>query len=41
MRCFRFDPSVKSILEFLRKTLWARQKVEAWFVAEFVEHGNA
>jgi uncharacterized protein (DUF2132 family) len=25
---------VKSSLTFLRKTPWARQKVEAWFVAE-------
>jgi uncharacterized protein (DUF2132 family) len=34
IRCFQFDPSVKSSLTFLRKTPWARQKVEAWFVAE-------
>ena len=26
--CFRHDPSVKSSLTFLRKTPWARQKVE-------------
>lgn len=29
IRCFQFDPSVKSSLTFLRKTPWARQKVEA------------
>jgi uncharacterized protein (DUF2132 family) len=34
VRCFQFDPTVKSSLTFLRKTPWARQKVEAWFVAE-------
>jgi len=34
IRCFQFDPSVKSSLTFLRKTPWARQKVEAWFLAE-------
>jgi uncharacterized protein (DUF2132 family) len=34
IRCFQFDPSVKSSLKFLRKTPWARQKVEAWFIAE-------
>ncbi len=34
IRCFQFDPSVKSSLTFLRKTPWARQKIEAWFVAE-------
>ena len=35
VRCFQFDPSVKSSLTFLRKTPWARQKVEDWFVADF------
>lgn len=34
VRCFEFDPSVKSSLTFLRKTPWARKKVEDWFVAE-------
>ena len=34
IRCFQMNPSVKSSLTFLRKTPWARQKVEAWFVAE-------
>lgn len=29
VRCFMFDPSVKSSLKFLRKTPWARAKVEA------------
>jgi len=28
IRCFRNDPSVKSSLRFLRKTPWARTKVE-------------
>jgi uncharacterized protein (DUF2132 family) len=28
IRCFSFDPSVKSSLKFLRKTPWARKKVE-------------
>ncbi len=28
INCFRIDPSVKSSLTFLRKTPWARQKVE-------------
>jgi uncharacterized protein (DUF2132 family) len=32
IRCFKSDPSVKSSLTFLRKTPWARQKVEALFV---------
>ena len=28
IRCFNYDPSVKSSLKFLRKTPWARKKVE-------------
>lgn len=34
IRCFLLDPSVKSSLTFLRKTPWARQKVEAWYIAD-------
>ena len=34
IRCFILNPSVKSSLTFLRKTPWARKKVEAWFVEE-------
>lgn len=32
IRCFTHDPSIKSSLTFLRKTPWARQKVEAWYL---------
>ena len=32
IRCFTSDPSVKSSLKFLRKTPWAREKVEALYV---------
>ncbi len=32
IRCFLFDPSVKSSLTFLRKNPWARAKVEALYV---------
>ena len=28
INCFKFDPSIKSSLTFLRKTPWARKKVE-------------
>jgi len=28
IRCFMFDPSITSSLKFLRKTPWAREKVE-------------
>jgi uncharacterized protein (DUF2132 family) len=32
INCFRFDPSIKSSLTFLRKTPWARQKVERLYL---------
>ncbi len=32
IRCFQSDPSVKSSLKFLRKTPWARKKVEDLFL---------
>ena len=32
IRCFQADPSVKSSLKFLRKTHWAREKVEQLFL---------
>ena len=34
IRCFQFDPSVKSSLTFLRKTPWAREKLENWYVGD-------
>lgn len=35
IRCFTFDPSVGSSLAFLRRTPWARAKVEALFLRKF------
>lgn len=32
IRCFTHDPSLKSSLKFLRKTDWARDKVEAFYI---------
>lgn len=32
IRCFAFDPSVKSSLIFLRKTPWAREEVEQLYL---------
>ena len=32
IRCFTSDPSVASSLKFLRRTPWARSKVEALFL---------
>ena len=33
INCFISDPSIKSSLKFLRKTPWARQKVEDLFLS--------
>ena len=32
VRCFTFEPSVTSSLKFLRKTPWAREKVEGLYL---------
>jgi uncharacterized protein (DUF2132 family) len=32
IRCFNYDPSIKSCLKFLRKTPWAREKVERLYL---------
>lgn len=32
IRCFKSNPSIKSSLTFLRRTPWAREKVEALYV---------
>lgn len=32
VRCFAHDPSIKSSLKFLRKTPWARNKVEQLYL---------
>ena len=32
INCFTFEPSVKSSLTFLRKTPWARKKVEELYI---------
>jgi uncharacterized protein (DUF2132 family) len=33
IRCFQYDPSINSSLKFLRRTPWARTKVEQLYVA--------
>lgn len=35
INCFDNDPSIKSSLKFLRKTQWARDKVEALYINTF------
>lgn len=32
IKCFTNDPSINSSLKFLRKTPWAREKVEALYL---------
>jgi uncharacterized protein (DUF2132 family) len=34
IRCFKSDPSINSSLKFLRKTPWARAKVEAIYIKD-------
>ena len=44
INCFKSDQSIKSSLKFLRKTQWARDKVERLFVSTFKKQspwGNA
>jgi uncharacterized protein (DUF2132 family) len=33
IRCFQYDPSIKSSLTFLRRTPWARKKVEELYIS--------
>ena len=38
INCFNIDPSVKSSLKFLRKTPWARQKVEDLYIVTLTDY---
>lgn len=35
INCFRSNPSIESSVKFLKKTEWARQKVEVFYLYEF------
>ncbi len=35
INCFKSEPSIKSSLKFLRKTQWARDKVESLYISTF------
>lgn len=35
VNCFMFDSSIKSSLKFLRKTQWARDKIEHLYLSTF------
>ena len=41
IRCFVLDPSVASSLKFLRKTPWAREKVESLYLYMLREQKRA
>jgi len=34
IRCFNHEPSIKSSLKFLRKTPWARARVEELYISK-------
>ena len=41
VRCFSVDPSISSSLKFLRKTPWAREKVEGLYLSMLREQRRA
>jgi uncharacterized protein (DUF2132 family) len=41
IRCFQNDPSIKSSLKFLRRTPWARDKVEGLYLFMLRERRRA
>ena len=41
VRCFSHDPSISSSLRFLRKTPWAREKVESLYLFMLREQRRA
>ena len=41
IRCFKENPSIKSSLKFLRKTPWARTKVEELYISTRFEVVNS
>ena len=41
IRCFQSDPSVASSLRFLRKTPWAREKIEGFYLFMLREQKRA
>lgn len=41
INCFKSNPSIKSSLKFLRKTPWARAKVEKMYLERIVQFEQA
>lgn len=40
IRCFMFEPSIKSSLKFLRRTEWARKEVEQLYLQDLEHHAQ-
>ena len=40
INCFNNDPSIKSSLKFLRRTPWARKKVEDLYIERVYQYFN-
>lgn len=40
IKCFTNDPSISSSLKFLRKTPWAREKVEQLYLTYLITHNS-
>lgn len=40
VNCFKNEQSIKSSLKFLRKTQWAREKVESLYVDTFLKNAT-
>ena len=40
INCFNNDPSIKSSLKFLRRTPWARKKVEDMYIERVYQFNN-
>jgi uncharacterized protein (DUF2132 family) len=40
INCFTDDPSIKSSLKFLRRTSWARKKVEDLYLKSLKKHAK-
>ena len=40
INCFKNDPSIKSSLKFLRRTPWARKKVEQLYIERVHQFNN-
>lgn len=41
INCFKSNPSINSTLKFLRKTQWARDKVEQLYINTFVDKDDS